>query len=252
MLRAKLFYGGQVREWDGEVVEVTSPIIDRSNGQRIAIGRMAQMSQEEGLKAHDEASKAWNFGMGAWPQMSQKDRIDCILRYVEAVIKKRDAIVHTLMWEICKTQPDAEAEFDRTMVFIEATIEALKDMDQKEGGYRVISGTMARVRRAAIGITLLLGAFNYPVKTKPTMHFAFISYYAYNNAMLFVVQRDIHCTDPCATHGQCSHHEDPSLRRSRTCLDDGSLCRNFAARCCQFHCRFFSRRGTTNHATWQY
>lgn len=47
-------------------------------------------------------------------------------------------------------------------MFIESTIEALKDMDQKEGGYRVISGTMAHVRRAAIGVMLLLGAFNYP------------------------------------------------------------------------------------------
>lgn len=101
-----------MRERDGEVVEVTSPIIDRSNGQRIAIGRIAQMSADECLKAQEEASKAWNFGMGAWPQMPQKDRIDCIVHFVDALKEKRDIIVQALMCEICKTTSDAKAEFE--------------------------------------------------------------------------------------------------------------------------------------------
>ena len=33
------------------------------------------------------------------------------------------------MWEICKSEPDAAAEFDRTMVFIQKTIDTLRLMD---------------------------------------------------------------------------------------------------------------------------
>jgi len=66
------------------------------------------------------------------------------------------------MWEICKSAVDAAAEFDRTMLFIEATIAAYRKLDREEGGWNTISGIFARVRRAAIGIMLCLGPFNYP------------------------------------------------------------------------------------------
>jgi len=33
------------------------------------------------------------------------------------------------MWEICKSEPDAAAEFDRTMEFIQKTIDTLRLMD---------------------------------------------------------------------------------------------------------------------------
>ena len=53
------------------------------------------------------------------------------------------------MWEICKNTADAAAEFDRTMQFIAATIQAIKDLDAKDGGFKVVSGIQAKVRRAA-------------------------------------------------------------------------------------------------------
>jgi glyceraldehyde-3-phosphate dehydrogenase (NADP+) len=159
---AKVLYGGQVIDWTGEVEDVTSPILDSSTGKRIVIGRMAQMSGEEALKVHAAAKAAWKNGTGVWPQMSMQQRVDGIIRLVEALKERRAAIVQTLMWEICKNTADAAAEFDRTMLFIEATIKAIKDIDAAEGQYQVVSGIQARVRRAAVGVMLALGPFNYP------------------------------------------------------------------------------------------
>jgi hypothetical protein len=59
-----------------------------------------------------------------------------------------------LMWEICKSEPEAAAEFDRTMEFIQKTIDTLKIMDAEGASWRTISGVMAFVRRAAIGLCL--------------------------------------------------------------------------------------------------
>jgi glyceraldehyde-3-phosphate dehydrogenase (NADP+) len=47
------------------------------------------------------------------------------------------------------------------MKFIEATIETYKKMD-KEGMFKTVGGIYHRIRRAAIGIMLCLGPFNYP------------------------------------------------------------------------------------------
>lgn len=87
------------------------------------------MNAEQALKASDAAKTAWSNGRGDWPQTSLQDRIDTVLRLVEALKEKRQAITEILMWEICKTTADAAAEFDRTTLFIDATIKAVKEMD---------------------------------------------------------------------------------------------------------------------------
>ena len=54
------------------------------------------------------------------------------------------------------------AEFDRTLDFIEATIEAVLGGDAADA-WRTVGGLLVRVRRAAVGILLALGPFNYPL-----------------------------------------------------------------------------------------
>ncbi len=110
----------------------------------------------------DSAKAAWKKGQGVWPQMSSNERIAALENVVVSLKQKRDQIINVLMWEICKSTDDAAAEFDRTMLFIEATIKAFREIDTVEGSWRTISGILARVRRAAIGIVLCLGPFNYP------------------------------------------------------------------------------------------
>jgi glyceraldehyde-3-phosphate dehydrogenase (NADP+) len=92
--------------------------------------------------------------------MSARERIQAIQNFVTELKNRREEIVNVLMWEICKSAPDAAAEFDRTMVFIDACIEASIVNDEKSGAWKVVGGILAKVRRAAIGIMLCLGPFN--------------------------------------------------------------------------------------------
>jgi len=158
---ARVLIDGEVKTWDGPTSEVTSPILD-GNGNRVVIGTAAMMGATEAKDAVLAANRAWNTGYGEWPQMKMIDRIQCIENLVTALKGIRSDIVNVLMWEICKNTADAAAEFDRTVLFIEATIAAIKSMDEKDGQFRVVSGIKAKVRRAAIGVMLAMGPFNYP------------------------------------------------------------------------------------------
>jgi len=159
---AKILYGGKVEAWSGDVKEVTSPIMDKSTGQRIVIGCMAQMGADDARKVANAAHVAWDTGRGVWPQMSMKDRIQYIEKLVAALKLKRDDIIQVLMWEICKNTADAAAEFDRTILFIDALIKEIQSTIETEGDYKLVSGIRAKYRRNAVGVMLALGPFNYP------------------------------------------------------------------------------------------
>ena len=155
------FFGGEILQHEGAYIPVTSPVRDPDTGERTVIGEMAQMSEAEALQVLESAKAAWARGQGEWPLMSLADRVSAVLRAVEEIKVRREEIIATLVWEICKSVDEARLEFDRTMAFIEATVAALKAMDA-EGVMRTVSGMMVRVRRVAIGIMLCLGPFNYP------------------------------------------------------------------------------------------
>ena len=67
------------------------------------------------------------------------------------------------MWEIGKNLADSEKEFDRTVEYIEGTIEALKDLDRVSSRFIVEQGVFAQIRRAPLGVVLCMGPFNYPL-----------------------------------------------------------------------------------------
>lgn len=123
------------------------------------------MTKEQSLEALDSATAAWDGGSGVWPQLSLADRIDAIQNFMVDLKKKREDIVTVLMYEIGKNKPDAEAEFDRTMLFIDKTIEYIQHSfefgnarwDDSNGETRLFTS------RAAIGIVLCLGPYNYPM-----------------------------------------------------------------------------------------
>lgn len=70
----KILYGGVIHAWTGDVVEVTSPIVDRSTNNRTVIGELAQMHPEDVLKVVTATKVAWNGGQGVWPQMCPEAR----------------------------------------------------------------------------------------------------------------------------------------------------------------------------------
>lgn len=133
--------------------------------QPVVIGQSPHFSTEQALKVLDAAREAWNGGSGEWPLMSLKSRIEAIENFVRELSKQREAIVTVLMWEIGKNRKDAEAEFDRTVVFIQEVIAAIRMPDAAEYNdeWQHVGSVRAFVRRAAIGIIMCLGPYNYPL-----------------------------------------------------------------------------------------
>jgi glyceraldehyde-3-phosphate dehydrogenase (NADP+) len=156
---------GEVRRWSGECHEVTSPICVTRDGvtERRRLGRHAALTREEALAALAAAVRAFDNGRGAWPTMKPGGRIEAVQAFVAAMQKTREEVVRRLMWEIGKPRPDAEKEFDRTIQYMQETVEACKELDRTAGRFSRTGGILAQIRRAPLGITLCMGPFNYPL-----------------------------------------------------------------------------------------
>jgi len=159
------FVGGERAAWTGDFTEVTSPIIDSSTGKRAVIGKLAAFQEADAVRAVEAAAKAWDRGQGVWPQKTLAERIEAVKNFVELLKPAREGIVASLMWEICKSSADAASEFDRTMTFVGAVIEALEQSDELEtfGKWTTVAGVRGRMRRGPVGVTMMLAPFNYPL-----------------------------------------------------------------------------------------
>lgn len=162
---AKYLIDGAVRDWDGPVEEVKSPVcIDSGRGpQPYPLGRYPLMTAEVARAALDAAHRAYDHGRGAWPTMSVAERVRHVEAFVPRMEAVRDEVVRLLMWEIGKTLPDARKEFDRTVAYVRDTIEALKELDRTSARFVVQQGFLAQIRRSPLGVVLCMGPFNYPL-----------------------------------------------------------------------------------------
>ncbi|AYQ35274.1 NADP-dependent glyceraldehyde-3-phosphate dehydrogenase [Runella sp. SP2] len=156
---------GELVQWDGPVTSIYSPVcIPTPNGlTRKLLGSIPRTSPKEALEALDAAVNAYNNGLGEWPTMSVGERINCMQKFVYLMIQQRDLVIKLLMWEIGKTLSDATKEFDRTVDYINDTIDALKDLDRESSRFQEAEGTIAQIRRAPLGVVLSMGPFNYPL-----------------------------------------------------------------------------------------
>lgn len=156
---------GEMLPWHGDVHTVLSPIcIDTPEGlKRKVIGTYPLCDKEEANAALDAAVAAYNNGRGEWPTMGVAQRIECVEKFTRAIIEKKEEVVKLIMWEIGKTFADSTKEFDRTIEYIHATIDALKDLDRQSSGFTMEQGIVAQVRRSPLGVVLCMGPFNYPL-----------------------------------------------------------------------------------------
>ncbi|AWH86452.1 NADP-dependent glyceraldehyde-3-phosphate dehydrogenase [Flavobacterium album] len=156
---------GEIVHWDGPVNEVWSPVcIPGPDGlKRKLVGTYPDTSPKEAMQALDAALAAYDNGMGEWPSMSVEKRIECMQNFVYLMIKQRSLIIKLLMWEIGKSLADSTKEFDRTVDYINATIDALKDLDRESSRFQEAEGTIAQTRRLPLGVVLSMGPFNYPL-----------------------------------------------------------------------------------------
>lgn len=156
---------GELVPWHGAVTNIYSPVcIPGKNGlERKLLGSIPDIGPAEAMEALDAAVNTYNNGLGEWPTMLVEDRIKCMQKFVYLMIQQRDPVIKLLMWEIGKTLADATKEFDRTVDYINDTIDALKDLDRESSRFQEAEGTIAQIRRAPLGVVLSMGPFNYPL-----------------------------------------------------------------------------------------
>lgn len=161
----KYLSDGEMKTWDGPVSEVLSPVCLKtpSGLQRKLIGSFPVCTEKEAMEALDAATKAYNNGRGEWPTMSVQGRITCVEKFAQKMLEQKELIAKLIMWEIGKSYTDSIKEFDRTVEYIYATIEALKDIDRDSSRFQIEQGIVAQVRRSPLGVVLCMGPFNYPL-----------------------------------------------------------------------------------------
>ncbi|RZK79692.1 MAG: NADP-dependent glyceraldehyde-3-phosphate dehydrogenase [Pedobacter sp.] len=199
---------GEMHSWNGEVHEVLSPVcIKTPEGlKRKVIGSYPLCDEKEAAEALSAAVAAYNNGRGEWPTMSVADRITCVEKFTHKIIEKKAEVVKLLMWEIGKSHGDSVKEFDRTVEYIYATIDALKDLDRQSSKFSIEQGIVAQIRRSPLGVVLCMGPFNYPLnETFTTLIPALIM----GNTLLFKPPK----------HGTLLHY--PLLTAFRDCFPKG-------------------------------
>lgn len=157
---------GKLEIWNGAFTEVYSTIHSPNAKGEMAptlLGTVPDMDEKAAKEVLDAAYTAYNKGQGLWPTMKVADRIRCMENFVEKMKTKREEIVKLLMWEIGKTLPDSQKEFDRTVDYINDTIEEYKRLDRNCARFSKNQDVYAHVRRGPLGVVLCLGPYNYPL-----------------------------------------------------------------------------------------
>ena len=154
---------GELKEWNGKSTEVFSSISSTADYAPTLLGSTPDMGETEALDALEAALVAYDQGKGVWPTMHVKDRIECMEKFVVQMKTKRDEIVTLLMWEIGKSLPDSQKEFDRTVAYIYDTIEDYKQLDRNSAKFQKHEGVYAHIKRGPLGVVLCLGPYNYPL-----------------------------------------------------------------------------------------
>ena len=155
---------GKIGKWNGEFTEVISTLLaNQEDDKYITLGDSPKMDKKHALLALEAADKAYSNGTGTWPTMKVYERINCMQKFVDLMVLKRDEVVKLLMWEIGKNLKDSEKEFDRTVDYINETIKEYKKIDRDGAFFHNNSGVRALIRRGPLGVVLCLGPYNYPL-----------------------------------------------------------------------------------------
>lgn len=156
---------GEICHWDGRLQDVYGAIW-LQNGKSLSqahIGSYPLMDAATAANALDSAVRAFDGGHGEWATMPVRERISHLEEFTFCIRDHRDEVVRLLMWEIGKALPDAQKEFDRTVEYINDTIDALKDLDRVSSRFVIEQGIIAQIRRAPLGVVLCMGPYNYPL-----------------------------------------------------------------------------------------
>jgi glyceraldehyde-3-phosphate dehydrogenase (NADP+) len=161
-----LLIGGRMSTWEGPRRPIASAVCVRDAAGAftpVELGAAALASPAEGLAAVRAAGEAWAGGRGEWPRSPVARRIDCVLEFVTRIRPLRERVARALMWEVGKPYADSLVEFDRTVRYIEETVETLRGLERDSAAPVKAEGFVARVRRAPLGVALCMGPYNYAI-----------------------------------------------------------------------------------------
>lgn len=154
---------GKLLEWNGATEDVYSTISSTTPFKPTFLGTVPRLDEKTSLEVLENACRAYAKGQGEWPTMKVSDRIACMEKFVTQMQTTKEEVVNYLMWEIGKSQPDSEKEFDRTVEYIYDTIEEYKKLDRDSAKFQKRSEVYAHIRRGPLGVVLCLGPYNYPL-----------------------------------------------------------------------------------------
>jgi glyceraldehyde-3-phosphate dehydrogenase (NADP+) len=161
-----ILIGGKLEPWAGEVFAVFSPVhVKAADGalKRVELGSYPVAGVKQAQAALEAALAAYDRGCGHWPTMGVAERIACVQEFTRRMVARRGEIVNLIMWEIGKSLADSRKEFDRTVDYIQATIDALKELDNANSRFHIVEGTIGHIRRSPLGVVLCMGPYNYPL-----------------------------------------------------------------------------------------
>ncbi len=164
--QGRILIGGKIETEGFARKEVPSPCPLRGDGGTLfypILGETPNVDVAVFSRAVDAAVAAWDKGRGDWPTARMEQRISAVSAFRGRLVKHRESVARFLSWEIAKPLPDAFAEFDRTVTYIDDTLEAVKRMDREGSSIHFAGGIMAQIRRVPLGVTLCIGPFNYPL-----------------------------------------------------------------------------------------
>ncbi len=164
---------GVIKKWEGPLQDIHSPICasgsQAGGAEPVHIGSYPLLTQREAQEALEAACDAYDYGRGAWPTMDVEERIRHVEAFTYRMKEQRELVVNLLMWEIGKSLPDAQKEFDRTVEYINNTIDALKQLDRSSSRFQIEQSVIGQIRRAPLGVALCMGPYNYPLNETFTL-----------------------------------------------------------------------------------
>ena len=157
---------GELKKWNGEVSKVNSAIhLISSEGKNtpIVLGSLPKMEKEDALCALDAAVNAYDNGRGEWPLMTISQRVECVRKFTLEMRSRREEVVKWMLWEIGKSYDESCMEFDRTIDYINDTIEEVEKLEAQQSIMETHGGITAQIKRSPLGVVLCMAPYNFPL-----------------------------------------------------------------------------------------
>jgi glyceraldehyde-3-phosphate dehydrogenase (NADP+) len=156
---------GELKSWNGDYYDIFSPILIRE-GESLSprrLGAAPVMTAKESAEALDAAVEAYDRGMGPWPSAPVSKRIKAVEAFIRQAEQRKEIIVNLLMWETAKSYVESVNEFERTIRYMEDTVEHMRRMDDDSRAFHFDGGFWGQISYRPIGVVLCMGPSNYPL-----------------------------------------------------------------------------------------